>query len=182
MKKITIRVLVVLGILFLIMKGLEWRIESKFQDRINSNPERAYNITYSDFDLDTFFKGVTLDEVRIEPLNPGNETIITGHVDYATVNGIVWRELLFGKKLDLDEIAFEQPLFEVTLSADTTKNTSGKGLQLMFGDILSRANLNSFRIQNGSIVLRNPVSQDIKGQVKRINIMATGIETDSLKF
>lgn len=69
MKKITIRVLVVLGILFLIMKGLEWRIESKFQDRINSNPERAYNITYSDFDLDTFFKGVTLDEVRIEPLN-----------------------------------------------------------------------------------------------------------------
>jgi len=182
MKKITIRVLVVLGILFLIMKGLEWRIESKFQDRINSNPERAYNITYSDFDLDTFFKGVTLDEVRIEPLNPGNETIITGHVDYATVNGIVWRELLFGKKLDLDEIAFEQPLFEVTLSADTTKNTSGKGLQLMFGDILSRANLNSFRIQNGSIVLRNPVSQDIKGQVKRINIMATGIETDSLRF
>ncbi|MGB5387213.1 MAG: DUF748 domain-containing protein, partial [Eudoraea sp.] len=182
MKKITIRVLVVLGILFLIMKGLEWRIESKFQDRINSNPERAYNITYSDFDLDTFFKGVTLDEVLIEPLNPGNGTIITGHVDYATINGIVWRELLFGKKLNLDEIAFEQPIFEVTLSADTTKSTSGKGLQVMFGDIISRADLNSFRIQNGSIVLIDPVSQDIKGQVKRLNILATEIETDSLKF
>lgn len=182
MKKISIRVLIVLGILFLIMKGLEWRIESKFQDRLNSNPDRAYDITYSDFDLDTFFKGVTLDEVRIEPLNPGNGTIITGHVDYATVNGIVWRELLFGKKLNLDEIAFEQPLFEVTLSADTTKKTSGKGLQVMFGDILSRADLNSFRIQNGSIILRDPVSQDIKGQVKRLNILATEIETDSLKF
>jgi hypothetical protein len=182
MKKISIRVLIVLGILFLIMKGLEWRIESKFQDRINSNPDRAYNITYSDFDLDTFFKGVTLGEVSIEPLNPGKGTVITGHVDYATVNGIVWRELLFGKKLNLDEIAFEQPLFEVTLSADTTKNTSGKGLQVMFGDILSRADLNSFRIQNGSIILRDPVSQDIKGEVKRLNILATEIETDSLKF
>ena len=182
MKKITIRVLVVLGILFLIMKGLEWRIESKFEVRLNSNPDRAYNITYSDFDLGTFFKGVTLDEVRIEPLNPGNGTIITGHVDYATINGIVWRELLFGKKLNLDEIAFEQPIFEVTLSADTTKSTSGKGLQVMFGDIISRADLNSFRIQNGSIILRDSDSKDIKGQVKRLNILATEIETDSLKF
>jgi len=182
MKKISLRVLIVLVILFIIMKGLEWRIESKFQDRLNSNPDRAYNITYSDFDLDTFFKGVTLDEVRIEPLNPGKGTVITGHVDYATINGIVWREFLFGKKLNLNEIAFEQPLFEVTLSADTTKRSSGKGLQLMFGDILSRADLKRFRIQNGAIVLRDPVSRGVKGEVKRINILATGIETDSLKF
>ena len=182
MKKISLWVLIVLVILFIIMKGLEWRIETKFQDRLNSNPDRAYNITYSDFDLDTFFKGVTLDEVSIEPLNPGNGTKITGHVDYATINGIVWRELLFGKNLNLNEIAFEQPLFEVTLSADTTKRSSGKGLQLMFGDILSRADLKRFRIQNGAIVLRDPVSRSVRGQVKRINILATGIETDSLKF
>ena len=182
MKKIAIWVIVILGILFFIIKGLEWRIESKFQARINSNPDRAYNITYSDFDLDTFFKGITLYEVSIEPLNPGNGTIIKGHVDYATINGIVWSDFLFGKKLNLDEIAFEQPLFEITLSADTTKKTSGKGLQEMFGDILSRADLNSFRIQNGSVILRNPISQDIKGQIKRINIVATEIETDSLKF
>ena len=182
MKKISIRVLIVLGILFSLMKVLEWMIESKFEALINSNIDRAYNITYSDFDLDTFFHGVTLDKVSIEPLNPGNGTIVTGHVDYATINGLVWRDLFFGKKLNLDEIAFEQPLFEVTLSADTTKTSSGKGLQVMFGDILSRADLNSFRIENGSIVLREPGSQNIKGQVKRINILATEIETDSLKF
>ena len=182
MKKIGVRVLIVLGILFFIMKALEWNIESKFQARLNSNPDRTYNITYSDFDLDTFFKGVTLDEVSIEPLNPGKGTVITGHVDYATINGIIWREFLFGKKLNLNEIAFEQPLFEVTLSKDTTKRTSGKGLQLLFGDILSRADLKRFSIQNGSIILRDPDSKDIKGQVKRINILATEIETDSLKF
>ena len=182
MKKITIWVLVVLGILFLLMKGLEWRIQSKFQDRINSNPDRAYNITYSDFDLDTFFKGITLDSVRIEPLNPGTGTLITGHVDYATINGLAWIDLLFGKNLKINEIAFEQPLFEVTPSADTTKNNSGKGLQVMFGDILSRVNLKSFRIQNGSVVLIDPISQGVTGQVKRVNILATEIETDSLKF
>ncbi len=182
MKKLTIWVLVVIGILFILMKGLEWRIQSIFQDRINSNPDRAYNITYSDFDLDTFFKGITLDSVRIEPLNPGTGTLITGHVDYATINGLAWIDLLFGKNLKINEIAFEQPLFEVTPSADTTKNKSGKGLQVMFGDILSRVNLKSFRIQNGSVVLIDPISQGVTGQVKRVNILATEIETDSLKF
>jgi len=182
MKKIIIWILIVLGILFIMLKGFEWRIESKFQARLNSNPDRAYNITYSDLDLDTFFKGFTLDEVSIEPLNPGKGTTITGYVDYATINGIVWREFLFGKKLNLNEIAFEKPFFEVTLSADTTKTTSGQGLQLMFGDILSRADLKRFSIQNGSVILRDPVSQGVKGQVKQINILATGIETDSLKF
>lgn len=182
MKKTGIRTLIVLGILFFCMKAVEWSIESEFKDRINSNPDRNYDITYSDLDIHTFFKGITLDEVRIEPLNPGKGTLITGHVDYATLKGLVWTEFLLGKKLNLKEIAFEQPIFEVTLSTDTTKSTSGKVLQRMFGDILSRADLSHFNIQNGSIVLIDPVSQGVKGQVKQINISATDIETDSLKF
>jgi len=196
-KKIGIRALIVLGILFFCMKALEWSIESEFKDRLNSNPDRKYDITYSDLDLHTFFKGVTLDEVRIEPLNPGKGALITGRVDYATLNGIVWMQFFFGKKLNLVEIAFEKPMFEVTLSTDTistdttstdttstdtTKSTSGTGIQRMFGDILSRADLKRFRIQNGSIVINDPVSQGVKGQVKKINISATDIETDSLKF
>lgn len=185
MKKIIVGALIALVSLFAIVKGLEWWIESSFQSMINSNPERAYNITYSDFDLDSFFKGVTLDNIRIAPLNPENGTVVTGRVEYATMNGLVWTDLLFGNALEINEIAFKQPLFEVTLSTDTTANeanTSGKGLQEMFGDILSRAGLNSFRIQNGSIVFIDPITKDIKGQVKRVNIMATDMETDSLKL
>ena len=182
MKKTAIRVILLIGLLFLIIKGLEWRIESIFQDRINSNPDRAYNITYSDFDLDSFFRGVTLDNVSIVPINTPRGNVIRGQVDYATVNGLVWTDLLFGKRLNIDEIAFVKPEFEVILSNDTIRKTSGKGLQEMFGDILSRAELNSFRVQNGSIILRNPISADIKGEIKLINIVATEIETDSIKF
>jgi len=182
MKRIGIWALIILGTLFVIIKGLEWGIESKFQDRINSNPDRTYNITYSDFDLDSFFRGVTLDNVNITPINTPSGNIIRGQVDYAAVNGLVWTDLLFGKRLNLDEIAFVQPEFEVILGADTNRKTSGKGLQEMFGDILSRAELNSFQIKDGSVIMRNSISQDIKGEIKRINIMATEIETDSIKF
>jgi len=181
-KKITIRILIVIGALFIINKGMERWIESIFEAKINSNPDRTYNFTYSDFNLDIFFKGVTLDDVSIVPLNTPGGTIIRGEVNYATLKGLVWRDLLFGKRLNIDEIALEQPKFEVTLSADTTKKTSGRGLQAMFGDILSRADINRFRIDNGSVVLIDPVSQAVKGQVKEVNILATEINTDALKF
>ena len=165
MKKIFIRILIVIGLLFLILKGIEHLLERNFQSRINSNPDRAYNITYEDFDLHTLLKGVTLDEVSIQPLNETGGTIITGSVDYATLKGLVWVELLFGKQLNIREISFEQPVFEITLSTDTVKKTSGKGIQELFGDILSRANLKSFSIQNGSVILIEPQSGVIKGQV-----------------
>jgi len=182
MKKISISVLIVLALLFIVTKGLELWIETNFEAEINANPNRAYNITYSDLDLDIFFRGITLDNVSIEPLNLQNGTIIRGHVDYATLSGLVLKDLLFDNSLDINEIAFEQPKFEVILSADTIQKTSGKGLQSMFGDILSRMNINNFRIDNGSVVLIDPISQAIKGQVKRVNVIATEIDTDSLKF
>ncbi|MDN3644407.1 DUF748 domain-containing protein [Lutimonas halocynthiae] len=182
MKKYFIRIVIVLGLLFLILKGIEMVLEATFQAKINANPDRAYNITYEDFDFHTFFKGVTLDEVRIQPLNETGGTVITGNVDYATLKGLVWIELLFGKRLSIREISFEQPVFEVTLSNDTVKKTSGKGIQAMFGDILSRAKLSSFSIRNGSVILKEPESGTIKGQIKKVNIQADEIETDSIRL
>jgi hypothetical protein len=182
MKKITIKIIIVLGILFVILKGAELWLENSFHAKINSNPDRAYNITYQDFNLHTFFKGVTLDKVSIQPLKEGEGTVIKGNVDYATLKGLAWVDLLFGKRLYVREISFEQPIFEITLSADTVKRSSGKGLQEMFGDILSRADLNTFSIQNGSILLKEPQTGTIMGQVKSVNILANDIEIDSVQL
>jgi hypothetical protein len=62
MKKLLKIFLIVVASLVIIAKGLEWWLESSFESVINNNPDRAYNITYDDFDLHTFFKGITLDE------------------------------------------------------------------------------------------------------------------------
>ena len=182
MKNIFLKILIVIGIIFLLLKGIEWRIETNFEARINSKSDRAYNITYQDLDLHTFFKGVTLYELRIQPLNKTGGTVITGNVDYATLKGLTWKDFLFSKRLNIKEMSFEQPVFEITLSSDTIKKTSGKGMQEMFGDILSRVDVNSFKIKNGSVVLKEPKNGNIKGQVKRVNIIANELETDSVQL
>lgn len=183
MKKIVIRILIVLGLLFLVLKGTEWWLQRNFKAKINSNPDRAYNIEYEEFDLHTLLKGITLDKVRIRPLKKieGGTTII-GDVEYATLKGLVWADLLFGRALNIDEIAFKKPVFEITLSTDTVKKTSGNSIQNMFGDILSRGDLRSFRIENGSMILKEPETGNIKGKINKVNIVANELETDSLQL
>ena len=181
-KRVIMWVMVIAGILVILLKSIEWWLEQNFEATINNNPERSYNITYSDFDLDSFFKGITLGEVSIEPISEIEGSIIVGHVDYATIKGLVWLDLLFGKRLELQEIAFKNPKFEVTLSADSTKKRNAKGMQNLFGDILSRANVKHFSIQNGSVEIKEKTTGYIKASLKSLNIEAREIITDSLHW
>ncbi len=182
MKKIIIGVLIVFALFVITNRGMEYWIKSNFQANINSNPNRAYNITYSNFSLSHFYDGITLDKVSIEPLYHEEGNIIRGHVDHAKISGLRLKDLLFHKSLFIDEVTFKKPKFEITLSTDTIQKTSGKGMQSMFRDILSRAKISNFNIKNGSVILIDPISKMVKGQIKKLNLLASHLETDSLKF
>jgi hypothetical protein len=182
MKKTIIGVLIAFAVLLFALKGLEYWVETNFAAKFNSNPDRSYNITYSELNLNTFLNGITLENVSIEPLDHQEGTFINGHVNDATLDGLALKDLLFGKSLNIEKIAFDQPMFEVTLSQDSIRHKDGKGFQAMFGDIISSMNIKNFSIDNGSIVLRESNSEVIKGEIKKINIDATEINTDSLKL
>lgn len=167
---------------FILAKGVELWLESTFESTINSKPDRAYNITYNDFDLHTFFKGITLDEVRIEPLNTDSGTVIIGQVDYATINGLVWIDFLLNKSLHIDEIAFVQPVFKIKIGPSKAKKKKENSIQMLFQDILTRGDLSNFRIEQGAIEIKDSVGQKINGRISNINISALDLQTDSVQF
>lgn len=186
MKK-TIKIgIIAIVIVFGTFKILEWVLESKFERLINSKPDRDYNITYEDFALSTFFSGITLNNVSITPFNKTEGTIINGTVDYAELTGFAWSKYLFSKSLEVDGIQFNYPKFNINVVEDTllkaeTKKNNNLTLQALFSDILSRADLSEFQINDGSIIVKEADSL-IKGEVHHINLLASGIEIDSLKL
>ncbi len=181
MNKTVKRILIAVGILFLLSQGMEWWVEYSFQRIINRKPDRAYDIQYKDFDIHSFFKGVTLEEVGIVPVSiDSGATVIRGTVSYAQLTGMKWYELAFARRLNINSILFERPMFKVTLSSHPKKKTSGKGFQVLFGDIISRANLKSFELQKGSVILMSPDEQTIRGSLSNLNVKANEIKTDSV--
>lgn len=182
MKKAVRIVLIALALLIILVKGIEWRIESNFESRINRNPERAYDIRYQSLNLHTFFKGVTLNDVSIVPIKIDSGTVVKGTVNYARLNGLKWYDLVFGKRLNINGLIFDQPVFEVTMGTDTVKHASGKGLQELFEDVLSRARLSEFQIQGGSVLLLEPNRQGKRGSLSNLQLSANEIETDSVMW
>ena len=183
MNKTTKRILIGVGILFLLFKGMELWVEFRFQRIINRNPNRAYDIRYEDFDVHSFFKGVTLEGVGIVPVAiDSGGSVIRGTVNYARLHGLKWYELAFAKRLNIEGIRFDQPMFKVTLSDHPKKKTSGKGFQELFGDIISRANLKRFEIEKGSVILMSPDEQTIRGRLSNLSLRASEIKTDSVMW
>jgi len=157
----------------------EWYLEKKFNRLINNNPDRSYDIVYEDFALHTFLSGITLDEVAISPLNKEG-TMVYGTVDYANLSGFAWQKFLFSRTLQVDEISFVSPSINVFMSKDSTesKKKESLSLQSLFNDILSRADLRRFQIDNGSIAFKESDST-LKGNIHNIDLLASEIETDS---
>lgn len=180
MKKRTKVILIIIGIVFLGYKGLELYMEYRLGSMMNSNPDRAYNIDYKSIDLHTFFKGVTFKEVGIVPVAIDSGTVIRGTVNYANMDGLVWYQLLMARRLNIDGIKFVRPTFVISLGTDTVKKASGNGMQQLFGDILSRAELSRFEIEQGAVVVMETDHKTIKGRLSNFNLMANEIETDSV--
>jgi len=67
MKKIFTPVRQVLFRLFSLFKGIACAFASYLKASFFSNTDSAYPITDTDFDLNTFFKGVTIEKVGINP-------------------------------------------------------------------------------------------------------------------
>ncbi len=88
-KKVKIILASILFLFFGFFLVAEWWVEVIFLDIINKNPDRAYNISYDDLDLHTFFKGLTLESAAITPLHVNDSsTAIYGKVKHIEINGI----------------------------------------------------------------------------------------------
>ena len=171
----------VIGLLFV----AEWVVESIFYDIINNKPDRAYEISYDDLDLHTFFKGITLESAKITPLHISDSaTAIRGTVEYIDISGIRWRDLLFSKKVNIQQLIFINPVFDISVVAvqnSRKKKQSEKGMQVLFGDILSRGEIRSFKLENGSVEARHATDSVLIAKVVNLNLIAEDIETDSVQ-
>ena len=185
MKKV---VSIVLGSLLVLLFSFfliaEWWVERIFNEVMNKKPDRVYNVTYADLDLHTFLKGVTLESAQIIPINASDSgTVLRGTVSHIELSGIQWRHFFFSKKANVREMVFINPDFQITLGpvkeSKDKQHSSTKGLQSLFGDILSRGEIHNFRLVNGSAEARR--DSVLMAKVTNLTISAEEIVTDSIQ-
>ena len=165
--------------------GLQTWLGNKFEQIINSDADREYDITFERLNVHFLLQGVDLENVRITPnhVKDSTTTILAtvAHVDF---DGIKWGWLVFRKQLDIRKIGFTRPDFRIALTPHASKHKASKqNVQQLFGDILSRGSVTRFSIDNGS-ARAHEIGKDsvIVLSVHNINIDAHDIETDSVQW
>jgi hypothetical protein len=112
-------------------------------------------------------------------------TGLTAKVKLAELRGMVWYELFMNRRLIISEIIFENPAFELIVEQDTSKRKAAStSVQSLFGDILARASLSDFRLENGSFRLFRKSDEELEevASIKSLNFFADGIITDSVQW
>jgi len=171
--------IVILGFLSLYL--FEKWLSSHLEDLINRKPDRAYQISFEDLDIQLFAKVGKLEKLSITPLRKDSTTYVTGTVREAKIININFFDLAIHKAALIEELHFDQPTFEVMIWQDTARHharQTGEGLQGLFGDILSRGELKRFSLANGSVTFKKIGDSLDFATVEHLSIDVNDLQTD----
>lgn len=175
---------ILLGLLLLIIVGVYWGktwINNNLESVINADPDRQYNVNFTQVEVDLFKRAIRINEVKITPLGEQEGVFVEGEVDQVMFSQIRIFKLIFNNVLDLQELSFTQPDFIIHIPLENTaKEKPASALQALFGDILSRGKIRNFQLGQACAVIR--VGEDQIGSLNNLNIEATELSTDSLKL
>jgi len=154
------------------------------QSIFNNDPNRTYDLTYDELNIGLLLKGISISNLTIQPVDTATENPIFVSVSKAEISGLDWSELLTNQAVEIQEVIFIEPDFEIVLSKDSTNQspTAAKNVQQLFGDILSRANVEKFTLTDGSARARLADEENYFARIETLNLFADKIQTDSLQW
>ncbi len=160
--------------------GINW-VNKNLESLINSNPERAYDIRFEMVDFDYLSRVISISEVKISPAGPQAGVFVEGQVEQVELNKLDLLRLFLNKELALEELVFFKPQFDVFVSGENPdQEKAGEGLKSLFGDILSRGQIENFKLGQAHVRMMRDGEQI--GSLSNFNVLATELATDSLKW
>lgn len=183
MKIVKIAATILFGLIIIacigIFFGINW-VNKNLESVINANPDRKYNINFQTVDFDYLRRVIHISEVTISPVGPQEGVFVEGQVARISLNKLELGKLFLSKEFEIKEMVFTNPELLVMVPKENPNHEkAGEGLKSLFGDILSRGAIENFEVTEANVVVI--LDENQVGSVSNLNILATGLETDSLK-
>lgn len=179
---------VIVGILFaivvMVVVGAYWGktwINDNLESVINTNLDRKYNFNFDKVEVNLFSQEILINEVKITPIGDQVGVSVEGEVLQVKLNKVNILKLLFKRTLQIQNLSFIQPVFDIHIPLESTEEDKpGAALQGLFGDILSRGEIQNFELTQANALFL--VGEDQFGSLNNLTILATELSTDSLKL
>ncbi|MEN2280848.1 DUF748 domain-containing protein [Algoriphagus sp. SE2] len=185
MKKLFVFIGAIMLLLFASIFFLEIWVQTKFENTLNTNPNRKYDLNYDNLSVSVLKGRIELNQVKITPLTGDSiPTIIEGKVVRANLEGIGIFNFLRSKEITIENLHFLNPEFTLTRTNFQREQVeSSKPFQSLFRDIISRGEIKNFSLSEGKAILFD-LTDSLKkiGSFEGLEIIARGIETDYVQL
>lgn len=161
---------------------LENWLSKRIPEIVNSNPERNYDLLFEEVEIHLFQKKVELKTIVLVPLNDSLATKMNGSLRSIQMSGVDLIQLILNRKLEIGEIKLIEPAFRlIHRDKESHAKKSSIAFQELFQDLISRGVIKNFILEEGTAeMFMDKDSLYRFGQFTDLNIVAQGIETDSI--
>lgn len=186
MRKVSTYFLILITILLVfsvaVQRWSEWWVNKNLPLILNANPDREYDVQFDQVQFDLIKRVILIEEVKIRPIGAKKSMSAEATVHQAFLSGIDPFRLFWDKNLQIGELMFSSPYFKVHFLPDSTSEgeKAGNALQGLFGDILSRGEIQNFQVGRANAQFYS--GDSLLGELINLNLIATGLRTDSVRW
>ncbi|NVK49443.1 MAG: DUF748 domain-containing protein [Cyclobacteriaceae bacterium] len=183
MKKILFGLSFLLFLAVGIIFYLSTQVGNLIRSRINTNPNRSYDLNFEDLSVNLLSQKVELERIMIIPVKSEDSNSFSGSLEKIILYNIHIWDFLIEKHLVIDEAILDRPAFRLTLTNEKSEEKKGShAFQKFFEDFLRRGEIKNFKVINGTAELFLQEGTEIRriGGFTDLSIQATGIQTDKI--
>lgn len=168
-------------IIISLLMYLHYWMNNTFPTILNQNPDRVYDIRYSEMYYSIFANTIELSNIVVQPHNANpKDNILNGSIKSISIDDVDFLQLIIDKKITTRFVVLNYPKINITSKFSNKKLASNsQSINKFWGDLYYSIELQNFKINHGEIKINSGVKDSILFYSHDINIELTGVKIDS---
>ncbi len=177
-------VIIVVFIIQALVIYLNSWVNNNILDILNENPDRSYDIEFSEVSFSIWSRSILVDDLVITNNENANQygSTLSGSIEEIQINYISLFNLLINKKIITGEVKLLNPKLHI-LSRNENQRAAenSKSLNRFWSNFYSSIQLSNVELVNGDVTVEQAATKKTTFKSHNINIAITDVELDSLK-
>ncbi len=183
-KKWLFGIIIVVFIIEALVIYLNFWVNNNFLDILNENPNRSYDIEFSEITFSIWSRSIVVDDLAITNNENANQygSTLSGSIEEIQIKYINILDLLINKKIITGEVKVQNPKLHI-LSRNENQRAAenSKSLNRFWSNFYSSIQLSNVQLINGDVTIERASMGKTTFKSENINIAITDVELDSLK-
>lgn len=151
----------------------------ELQEILNDDPKRSNNISFEDFKLSIALGDLSLNNVKITPVQVDSSQSLVAAVDRFDIKGVSLYHLFLNREIITETLTVEKPNIRLAVSSEQAVVGNSENINNLWADILTGVIVRDFLVKDAKIVIEDQETGVEQLNMQEVYLTVTKIEIDT---